>query len=77
MLSSCFEPIPWVNLSLLGPPDKSQLKPFATMAKISSALRLDFYQHFSFETMGRHLLYNYGNDIMEANEEIVREMAQC
>jgi hypothetical protein len=67
LLKEYFEPIPWVDTQDLGRPDLSELQPFSSITEISKAMRLDFWQHTSFETYARHLLHRFTNDIKDSD----------
>ena len=68
MLSSSNSPIPWVDTAHLGPPDISNLQPFASITDISQALRLNLDQHFVFETATRKLLSHFTDDIVSESQ---------
>ena len=76
MLSSTSDPIPWVDCSSMGPPDITQLQPFATIASISCALRLNLMQHYAFETIARHLLHHLTSDIIKEDNAYAHDRHQ-
>jgi hypothetical protein len=74
MLKEYYEPIPWIDPShsgIIGPPDITRLPQFCSIRQISQAMRLDFWQHYNFETVARHLLYEWVvRDIAKADKSL-------
>ncbi|RLN14065.1 hypothetical protein BBJ28_00016772 [Nothophytophthora sp. Chile5] len=70
-LVECFEPVPWPNRGLPESDVVSELDlpMFPKIVEVSTACRLNFWQHVMFEMAARYLLYAYLKDIESETKE--------
>jgi hypothetical protein len=68
-LRECYEPVAYSARPVEPRWAPDSLPPFPTVAMVSEAFKLNFWQHAMFEVAARYLLYAYATDIEVASGE--------